>query len=85
MCLLFVFVQHSSESSPNEVSLVSKVLLAIGKETFIIMAFSQIIIVSLNLHTGWGSVFRYVCLAVAIFILVCMKNLVNHVLGEKVL
>lgn len=80
-----VFTLSSWLNKQKRLSLVSKVLLAIGKETFIIMAFSQIIIVSLNLHTGWGSVFRYVCLAVVIFILVCMKNLVNHVLGEKVL
>ena len=80
-----VFTLSSWLNNQKRLSLVSKALLAIGKETFIIMAFSQIIIVTLNLHTGWGSAVRYVCLAVALFVIVCMKNLVNRIVGKKLL
>lgn len=80
-----VFTLSSWLNNQGKLLLVPNVFLAIGKETFIIMAFSQIIIVTLNLHTGWGSAVRYVCLIVVLFFLVCMKNLVNRIVGKKIM
>ena len=80
-----VFTLSSWLNKQTRFSFVSKVLMAIGKETFIIMAFSQIIIVALNLHTELGSAIRYACLAVALAILACLKNFINHIVGKRVL
>ena len=80
-----VFTLSSWLNNQTILLFVSKILQAIGKETFIIMAFSQIIIVTLNLHTGWGSGIRYACLAVTLLALICVKNFINLIMGRKVL
>lgn len=80
-----VFTLSSWLNNQGKLLLVPNVFLAIGKETFIIMAFSQIIIVALNLHTELGSAIRYACLAVALAILACLKNFINHIVGKRVL
>lgn len=65
--------------------LVKRVLSTIGRETYVVMAFSQIIILCLNHYTTWGSALRYLVLVVILFIITILKNRFNHFIGENIL
>lgn len=56
---------------------ISNVFLLIGKETFAIMAFSQIIIITLNKYWVLNPVVKYVLLAVILTIIIYVKNLLQ--------
>jgi hypothetical protein len=64
-------------------SLVTMALSIIGRETYVVMAFSQIIILCLNHYTTWGSALRYAVLIMILFIITILKNIVNHLIGKK--
>lgn len=49
-------------------SLLTRALSSIGRETYVIMAFSQIIILCLNHYTTWNSALRYAVLIIVLFI-----------------
>jgi len=63
----------------------TKVWQAIGKQTFMIMAFSQIIIVALKLHTGLGSLMRYICMAAILVVIALVKDNIIRIIGKKFL
>ncbi len=56
---------------------ISSTFLAIGKETFAIMAFSQIAIVALNKYFMLNPIVKYLLLAVILTIVVILKNVVT--------
>lgn len=61
----------------TKIQWLSRILQAIGKETFIIMAFSQIIIIALNQYTALGSIPRYCILVVLLLFLARLKKQIN--------
>lgn len=63
----------------------TNILTAIGRETYIVLAFSQIIIGLMLHYTGWSSPIRYAIMIVALIALKCIKDLVNKILGTKIL
>ena len=63
----------------------SRLLQAIGKETYLILAFSQIIIVLLNHYFTLNSAIKYAILVVVLVALKYIKDAVNALIGKKVL
>ena len=58
---------------------------SIGKETFVILAFSQIIIMLLNHYFVMQSLFKYIIMMIMLGMIVYLKNLVNKVFKTKIL
>lgn len=52
----------------------------IGQETFVVVAFSQIIIMLMIQFTSWRSVIRYPVLAVSLVAIVVIKNRIKKLL-----
>lgn len=52
----------------------------IGQETFVVVAFSQIIIMLMIQFTSWSSVIRYPVLAVSLVAIVVIKNRIKKLL-----
>lgn len=64
---------------------ISSVLSKIGRETYIVVAFSQIIILIINSHFSMPSAVKYSILIILLIILVCIKNAINKLLGIRIL
>jgi len=62
----------------------SKCLGAIGRETFMILAFSQIIIMALRHYTPLGGLLRYIILIVTLLCLKFLKDRANHLVSFKI-
>lgn len=65
--------------------LLTKVLSSIGKETYLILAFSQIIIGLMLHYTNWSSPIRYSIMIIMLVALKYMKDLINKIIGQKIL
>ena len=52
----------------------TKWLSKIGQETFVVVAFSQIIIMLMLQYTSWSSLIRYPILAISLVLIVVVKN-----------
>lgn len=52
----------------------TKWLSLIGQETFVVVAFSQIIIMLMLQYTSWSSLIRYPILAISLVLIVVVKN-----------
>ena len=63
----------------------SRLLQALGKESYLILAFSQITIVLLNHYFTLNSAVKYATLVVALIVLKYIKDGVNVLIGKKVL
>lgn len=63
----------------------SRVLQAIGRETYVVVAFSQITIMLLNQYFTLNVAVKYTILAVVLFFLVLLKNAINRILKFKFL
>lgn len=63
-------------------NLISKFLERIGKETFAIMAFSQIIIVGLNKYFSMNVITKYVLLAVLLSLIIVLKNMMTNLVSK---
>lgn len=57
-------------------SLVSRILSSVGRETFVIIAFSQILIMLANRYLSIGSILKYLLLVVALFSICKLKNFI---------
>ena len=79
--MLLCLSQFIEKHSPH----VSNVLSSIGRETYVVMAFSQIFILFLNYYTSLGSLLRYFLLIVALVIVTFLKNKFNRLVGKKIL
>lgn len=64
---------------------IKAILSAIGMETYIILAFSQIIIMLMIHYTGWPSLVRYLVMIVTLIVIKYLKDLVNRIVGSKIL
>lgn len=62
---------------------ISTTLIAIGRETFVIMAFSQICIIALNKYLVLNPVMKYLLLAVILTIIVCIKNVFINAIKKR--
>lgn len=62
---------------------ISTALVAIGRETFVIMAFSQICIIALNKYLVLNPVMKYLLLAVILIVIVCVKNALINAIKKK--
>lgn len=58
----------------------TKWLSKIGQETFVVVAFSQIIMMVMIQHTSWSSLIRYPILAVSLVSIVVIKNIIKKLL-----
>lgn len=81
----FLMIMSFSKLLEKYSSVLSNVLSAIGKETYVIMAFSQIIIICLKQYTSWGGLIRYSLLIVILILIVLLKNGFNRLIGKKIL
>lgn len=64
---------------------ISRILQNIGKETFVIMAFSQIIVMILNKLTNIGVAEKYILLALMLILIVYVKNSINKLFKTRLL
>ena len=58
----------------------TKWLSKIGQETFVVVAFSQIIMMVMIQYTSWSSLIRYLILAVSLVSIVVIKNFIKKLL-----
>ena len=63
----------------------TKLLSSIGQETYLILAFSQIIIGLMLHYTGWSSPIRYTIMIATLVVLKYLKDLINKIVGQKIL
>lgn len=63
----------------------SKVLIAVGKETYIVVAFSQITIIILNAYVPMHSILKYTILVAVLIALTYLKNVMNELCGTRIL
>lgn len=63
----------------------SKVFISVGKETYIVVAFSQITIMLMNEYFQMNALFKYALLVVILVLIKYAKDIVNRVVGAKVL
>lgn len=64
---------------------ISKVLMIIGRETFLILSFSQIIIIYLNHYFTLHTLVKYIVLILILVFLKYIKDFINSFLGHKIL
>ena len=69
----------------NHLGFLSNILQKIGKESFLIVAFSQIIVMLINEYFSLNAIFKYLVLVVAITWLVYMKNYINRIVKMNIL
>lgn len=69
----------------NKIALITKVFQAIGKETFIIMAFSQILGEMVQFFFSTNKLFEYAAMVFLLFIIVLIKNGINRLIGFKLI
>lgn len=69
----------------NHISWCSKILQAVGKETYIVVAFSQVIIVLINRFFDISSLLKYSLLIVLLITLKYLKDTINKVAKTKIL
>lgn len=62
---------------------ISSILTLIGRETYLILAFSQIIIMVMNLYTTWNAPIRYLLLIIILVTLKHIKDFINKLIGFK--
>ncbi len=65
--------------------LVANVLAAIGKETFVVLAFSQILCIAISHYYPCNKIIEYGLMFGLLFIIVLIKNGINILIGRKVL
>lgn len=65
--------------------LLSRVFQAVGRETYVVVAFSQIIIMLLNQYFTLNAALKYGILVIVLVLLVNLKNTINRALKFKLL
>lgn len=69
----------------HKLDFVEKLFVAIGKETYLIVAFSQIVIMILGFYTTWNFIIRYTILIIVLICLKIVKDMFNKTIGYKIL
>ena len=77
-------VAKASVVIAEKIPLLSKIMQAVGRETYIILAFSQIIIFSANAFLKIGTIPKYALLAVGLVLIVYVKNYVIVIVKRKI-
>lgn len=72
-----------SQLIESRTKLISTILSAVGKETYLILAFSQITIMLLKRYTDLGSLVRYAILVVVIVVVKYMKESLGYMTKKK--
>lgn len=65
--------------------LLLRIFSVVGKETFVVVAFSQIVIMLLNHFYPMPSILKYLVLMIALIVIVYLKNLINNMCKTKIL
>lgn len=78
---LFIFM--ISRMIENYMKVGTKILSAVGRETYVVVAFSQIIIMLFNKYMTMGIIPKYLCLVLVLIALVYIKNGINKLLNYK--
>lgn len=63
----------------------STVLQAVGRETYIVVAFSQIIIMLLNQYCAFNAIVKYAILGVVLVVIKYLKDGINKMFKTKIL
>lgn len=63
----------------------ARMLKDVGKETYVVVAFSQIIIMMQNEWFAYNALIKYAVLVVALITIVKIKNYVNQIIGTRIL
>lgn len=66
-------------------SLISKLCVYIGRETFVIMAFSQLIIILISLNLQLTPIFKYLLLLILLFLLINLKKTLCLIFKEFII
>ncbi len=66
-------------------SWISCILQRVGQETYVVMAFSSIIIMLINAHLSLNPFTKYVVLVVILTMLICIKNGLNRLTGKNII
>ena len=69
----------------TKVPLMANVLAAIGKETFVVLAFSQILCLTISHYYPCNKIIEYGLMFGLLFVIVLIKNGINRLIGRKVL
>lgn len=69
----------------NYMKVGTKILSAVGRETYVVVAFSQIIIMLFNKYMTMEIIPKYICLMLVLIALVYIKNGINKLLNYKLL
>lgn len=69
----------------SRVPLIAKVFAAIGKETFVVLAFSQILCLTISHYYPCNKIIEYGLMFGLLFVIVLIKNGINRLIGRKVL
>lgn len=69
----------------TKMPLAANVLAAIGKETFVVLAFSQILCLTISHYYPCNKIIEYGLMFGLLFIIVLIKNGINRLIGKKVL
>lgn len=78
--MMFMFSSYLTK-----IPCMSKILQAVGKETFVIMAFSQILGAFIQHFFSYNKVIEYCCMFFLLFVIVLLKNFINKAFGIKLL
>lgn len=79
--MIFMFSSLISRRS----KILSKVFMKIGLETFVVLAFSQIIIRLENEYSSFNAFTKYLVMLIILVALVIIKNKINNKLKIKIL
>lgn len=78
MFMVSTYIMQKSE-------FLTRLFVSIGKETYVVVSFSQIIIMTLNYYTTWNSIIRYTILIIVLVFLKIIKDMFNKTIGYKIL
>lgn len=80
---LYIFMISALIEKYNKV--LTNVFVAIGRETYVILAFSQIIIIFLNTYTSFNSLLKYCVLVFCLVVLTWAKDGINKLFQTKII
>ena len=82
---LMIFILSSFISKKLYFTTPFRMLLAIGRETFIVVAFSQIVVMVMNQYLTVNSIVKYLLLVLFLIVVKYLKDGVNRLCKTKIL
>ena len=69
----------------QKLNILSNLFVSIGKETYLVVAFSQITIMTLKYYTNLNFIIQYTILILVLICLKFIKDMFNKIIGYKIL